>query len=485
MPLNEGQQAFANAVMAGRGSGMPRHIACAGGGGTGKTKVTKHLIELARGNVHEGRPDVSVHLLSPTNRGIANYRTGALQGITIHTNDGFLKTGGKRVSDIPWAFQKLLAGGGWNSEHFGPPSHTGCAVFVVDEAWSMSAEVANLLLRAAELLYPAENTPRFMFVLVGDPLQLPPVDGESFWLSRFWCPARGDRPTVLKMLTENMRQDKNAWFARAATSLRLPANHRRPADQLMYENSLRRYPALPVGSTMTLVYTNKQCLDINAAELKRAEAAGKLIVAVSDKGTRVQTFYVDGPVIVVGPGTIPAVGADGDDTLLPNGTLARLVGAQDPELDHGGWVDIKVPSMDGGVFRLTAAVGGLPLERGDALTVHKLQGETLVALERGGGDRLVIDGRKLPRDPDEAVALLYVGLTRAGVSMGQDAVVVRNYAPGSIFGKGKPVTKDDRRVQTALEYFRGQELISTQQSHAGKSGTALPAKRRKTLTSRA
>jgi len=486
MALNEEQAKFVAAVMAARGNGMRNHIACGGGGGTGKTKVTKHLIEAVRGSVHDGRPDVSTFVLSPTNRGVALYRTSNIQGVVVKTNDSFLKTGGKQVSDIPWGFRKLLAAG-WGCEHFGPASHTGCGVFIVDEAWAMSAEMANLLLRAAEALFPPSNPARFMFVLVGDPLQLPPVEGGSFWLSRFWCPGRGDRATVLKMLTQNMRQDKDAWFARAAASMRLPAGHRRPGDELLYEHSMRRHKRLPVGSSMTLAYTNKQCCDVNAEALRDAEAAGRDMIFVLDKGKQVQTFYADGPVVVVGRGTIPATGPDGD-TVLPNGTLARIVKSQDAKIDRGGWVDVRVPSMGGQIFRMVAEKGGLPLEQGDALTVHKLQGETLVDRTQGGIDRLIIDCSRLPKDPTEAVALLYVGLTRAGATMGPDSVEVRHYAPGSIYSAGKPITKDDKRVHAALQYFRAQELTSTRRArdaakrHAGNTDLNSHPKRGRTHT---
>ena len=292
--MTSAQQRFINRVAAARNSGMNQHVALAASAGCGKTFATLKVVEQAVGNVSEaGVPDVACLVLGATHRSIAPFVSKAARGVVVRTIASFLCTGSKPLpkTGLPFQLVKRLRTP-WSPErHFGVKPATGKAVIVIDEAFAVGADELNAILNVAEQLFPGTGVGRlrrhaFMCVLVGDPLQLPPVDGRTPWASNFWPQSNSAaRSTQLFLLTKTVRFPESWWFAQAAKGLRRPAGHplRAVADAKLSEASARsdarRVPhSLPLGDTTRLVWTNVQREAANAQALRRAAAEGKTIV---------------------------------------------------------------------------------------------------------------------------------------------------------------------------------------------------------------
>lgn len=485
----EAQQRFINRVETAKSSGMKQHVALAASAGCGKTFATLKVVRQTVGSVSKaGAPDFACIVLGATHRSIAPFVTQNIRGAVVRTIASFLCTNAKPLppAGLPFQLVKRLRAP-WSAErHFGPKPVTGMGVIVIDEAFAVGADELNAILNVGEQLFPGTGHGRgrrhsFMCVLVGDPLQLPPVSGRTPWASNFWPQGRtGGRTTQLFLLTKTMRFDDSWWFAKAARGLRRPAGHRGRAiaDAKLREASARadarRVPhSLPLGKTTRLVWTNAQRTAANEQALGRAEAEGRTIVVEEtadddddDEGRKKKRrkrapprrFYVGGVVILEGRGTIEATDDAGETVQIANLTLARLErGTTSRE------VVVRVPSMGGRTFTAPAEEGRLPIQQADALTVHALQGETLRPAALGGVDTIVVDCTRLPPDEDLRMAWLYVAITRTHRDLGPEGVLIKNFEPGSVTRKShsRPASHNDAIATKMLNMYRAHEVAST------------------------
>jgi len=475
-------------------------MALAAAAGTGKTHTLLQLLKQLPGNYRGGVADVLVYVLGPTNRAVAQYHTFAQPGVQVMTIDTFLCTGGKEFrGDLPYRLKALLADP-WSPSakgHFGAKPRAGVAVFIIDEFFAVPAHHVDCVLDVASTLFPEATPirggrplrrPRFLVVPVGDPLQLAPVSGRTPWVSRLWPNVHGqqeqnrlgrrrgvtaDRPTVVHLLTKVIRFDAKSWFGRAARGLRRPVGHaaRAEADALLVESSrktdgLKLPHSVAVDAFMALVYTNYQRDAGNRYALARARREGYAIVDEAPPdgdgdgdgaaAAPCRSFVVGAPIIVVGRGLVPAVAADGSETMVPHNTIGRL------ERGDAQSIVVRLPASGGARVTLHAdpQTGRHSIEMANYLTVHAVQGETLHPPAVGGVKQLIVDCSRLPSNADERDAWIYVSITRASHAMGPDAVAVRHYEPRAVFAvprrrRGESI--NDRQSADALASYRAHE----------------------------
>ncbi len=354
-----------------------------GEAGTGKSTLIRHFM---------ANTDRNVVVAAPT--GIAALN---VDGLTIHRLFGFRST--TTIDDVrsgrdyyPGRFAKVIKG---------------MQTLIIDEASMVRADLLDQVEAALRRFGPHRGKPfgGVQIILVGDLFQLPPIvkDNERAWLDgRYATPyffsATAYRPETFPtmQLTKVFRQlgdDRLVGLLNAVRDgvllegMRAELNTRTNRDFIPPDNEFW----LTVAPTNRIVTArNRQALERLPGRVFSHYAVAKGDTSTFDAPVEDRVDYKVGAQIML-------LNNDPDEQWV-NGSLGKVVAvdgggeAVTVELNGGAVVEVTPhtwevtePVFDGGTMRreVVGTFTQLPFKLAWAITIHKVQGQTL--------DRLVID----------------------------------------------------------------------------------------------